>query len=91
MSEKPIYIITFNSANNSMLLYRLLKNNQLNIYMIQTPCCLSAGCARSIEVDESEIEKVIELVKNNTIPVRAIHKKYVNTAIRRYCYEEITF
>ena len=69
MSEKPIYIITFNSANNSMLLYRLLKNNQLNIYMIQTPCCLSAGCARSIEVDESEIEKVIELVKNNTIPV----------------------
>ena len=24
MSEKPIYIITFDSANNSMLLYRLL-------------------------------------------------------------------
>ena len=60
MSEKPIYIITFDSANNSMLLYRLLKSNKLNIYMIQTPCCLSAGCARSIEVDESEIEKVIE-------------------------------
>ncbi|WP_195990081.1 DUF3343 domain-containing protein [Clostridium sp. D53t1_180928_C8] len=91
MSEKPIYIITFDSANNSMLLYRLLKGNQLNIYMIQTPCCLSAGCARSIEVDEAEIDKVIELVKNNNIPIRAIHKKYVNPTIRRYCYEEITF
>ena len=91
MSEKPIYIITFDSANNSMLLYRLLKSNKLNIYMIQTPCCLSAGCARSIEVDESEIEKVIELIKNNDIAIRASHKKYVNTAIRRYCYEEITF
>ena len=92
MSEKPVYIITFDSANNSMLLYRLLKNNQLdNIYMIQTPCCLSAGCARSIEFDESEFEKVIKLVNNNTIPVRAIHKKYVNAAIRRYCYEEIAF
>ena len=89
MIEKPIYIITFDSANNSMLLYRLLKNKQLNIYMIQTPCCLSAGCARSIEVDENEISKVIEVIKSNEAPIRAIHKKFVNTAIRRYSYEEI--
>ena len=87
MIEKPIYIITFDSANNSMLLYRLLKSNKLNIYMIQTPCCLSAGCARSIEVSEEEIE----LIKSNDISIRAIHKKFVNKEIRRYCYEEITF
>lgn len=91
MIEKPIYIVTFDSANNSMLLYRLLKNKQLKVYMIQTPCCLSAGCARSIEVDESELDKVIEVIKNNKVPVRAIHKKYVNTTIRRYSYEEIVF
>lgn len=91
MIEKPIYIITFDSANNSMLLYRLLESNKLNIYMIQTPCCLSAGCARSIEVSEEEIEKVIELIKSNDISIRAIHKKFVNKEIRRYCYEEITF
>lgn len=91
MIEKPIYIITFDSANNSMLLYRLLKSNKLNIYMIQSPCCLSAGCARSIEVSEEEIEKVIELIKSNDISIRAIHKKFVNKEIRRYCYEEITF
>ena len=32
-----------------------------------------------------------KIIKNNDIAIRAIHKKYVNTAIRRYCYEEITF
>ena len=89
MHEKPIYIITFDSSNSSMLLYNLLKNNSLNIYMIQTPCCLSAGCSRSIEVNEEEIQKVIELIKSNNIPIRAIHKKYVNKKIRRYSYEKI--
>ena len=40
---------------------------------------------------EEEIEKVIELIKSNDISIRAIHKKFVNKEIRRYCYEEITF
>lgn len=91
MVEKPIYILTFDSANSSMKLYKLLKDNKLNVYMIQTPCCLSAGCARSIEVSQSEIDKVIELIKTNNSEIRAIHKKYVNEKIRRYSYEEISF
>ena len=52
MSEKPVYIITFNSANYSMYVYKLLKDKKLSVYMIQTPCLLSSGCARSIEVPE---------------------------------------
>lgn len=89
MIEKTIYIITFDSPNNSIILYKLLKDSRLNVYMIQTPCCLSAGCARSIEVNENEIDKVIEIIKNNKIEIRAIHKKFVNKKIRRYSYEEI--
>ena len=46
MSEKPVYIITFNSANYSMYVYKLLKDKKLSVYMIQTPCLLSSGCAR---------------------------------------------
>ena len=35
MSEKPVYIITFNSANYSMYVYKLLKDKKLSVYMIQ--------------------------------------------------------
>lgn len=89
MVERPVYIITFNSANSSMVLYRLLRDAKLQVYMIQTPCCLSAGCARSIEVNEDDIEKVINIIKRDNVDIGAIHKKYVNEDIRRYAYEEV--
>ena len=63
MSEKPVYIITFNSANYSMYVYKLLKDKKLSVYMIQTPCLLSSGCARSIEVPENQLAKVIDILK----------------------------
>ena len=62
MIEKPVYIITFDSSNSSILLYRLLKSKNLNVHMIQTPCCLSAGCARSIEVDEQDIDDPLRII-----------------------------
>ena len=89
MIEKPVYIITFDSANYSMYLYKLLKEQSIKIYMIQTPCCLSAGCARSIEVSEDKIDNVIEIIKDKNAPIRAIHKKYVNTKTKPYVYEKI--
>ena len=70
MIEKPVYIITFDSANYSMYLYKLLKEQSIKIYMIQTPCCLSAGCARSIEVSEDKIDNVIEIIKDKNAPDR---------------------
>ena len=69
MIEKPVYIITFDSANYSMYLYKLLKEQSIKIYMIQTPCCLSAGCARSIEVSEDKIDNVIEIIKDEKIDI----------------------
>ena len=91
MSEKPVYIITFNSANYSMYVYKLLKDKKLSVYMIQTPCLLSSGCASSIEVPENQLDKVIDILKDKKTLIREIHKKYVNPEIRRYVYEKLEF
>ena len=91
MSEKPVYIITFNSANYSMYVYKLLKDKKLSVYMIQTHCLLSSGCARSIEVPENQLDKVIDILKDKKTLIREIHKKYVNPEIRRYVYEKLEF
>ena len=91
MSEKPVYIITFNSANYSMYVYKLLKDKKLSVYMIQTPRLLSSGCARSIEVPENQLDKVIDILKDKKTLIREIHKKYVNPEIRRYVYEKLEF
>lgn len=81
MSEKPVYIITFNSANYSMYVYKLLKDKKLSVYMIQTPCLLSSGCARSIEVPENQLDKVIDILKDKKTLIREFIK---NTSIQKY-------
>lgn len=90
MIEKPVYIITFNSSNSSLWLYKLLKDNRLDVYLFQTPCILSAGCSRSIEVSEKEFDKAVKIIKENNAPIGEIYKKYVNENIRRYIYDKIT-
>ena len=74
MIEKPVYIITLDSANYSMYLYKLLKEQSIKIYMIQPPCCLSAGCARSIEVSEDKIDNVIEIIKDKN-KIVSVHSR----------------
>ena len=78
MSEKPVYIITFNSANYSMYVYKLLKDKKLSVYMIQTPCLLSSGCARSIEVPENQLDKVIDILNTSIQKYDAMFMKNLN-------------
>lgn len=91
MIEKPVYIITFNNSSDSISLYNYLKSENLNIYIIQTPCNLSAECARSIQISEYDLYKTVDVIKSHNIDVKSIHLKYVDESIRRYVYEEIMF
>lgn len=88
---ETIYIITFHSANNSLLAYKLLKNCRLKVVMIQTPCRLSAGCARSIEVKEKDIDTAVTTIKENSLSIQGVYKKFINPNTRRYDYVEVYY
>lgn len=88
---ETVYIITFESTNNSLMLYKLIKNSRLKVTMIQTPCRLSAGCARSLEIKEFDIAKVVEIIKDNGIEIGGIYKKFINPKTRRYEYAEASY
>lgn len=88
---ETVYIITFESANNSVLLYKLIKDSRLRVTMIQTPCRLSAGCTRSLEIKEYDIDKVIKIIQDNTVKIQGIYKKSINPRTRRYEYTEVSY
>ena len=85
--------MTFTSSSNSAKIYNLLKSYLLNVSLIQTPCHLTAGCSRSVVVKEEDIDKALEIIKDNNVEtnILAIHKKSVNAKIKRYEFEEIEF
>lgn len=83
-----VYIVTFESTNNSLMLYKLIKNSRIKVTMIQTPCRLSAGCARSLEIKELDVTKVIKIIEDNKIEIKGIYKKFIDPKTRRYTYLE---
>lgn len=87
---ETVYIITFPSANSSLILYKTLKNSRIKVTMIQTPCKLSAGCARSLEIKRPDLSKVIDVIKNSNIQIQNIYEKSINPKTKRYEYIEIS-
>ncbi|MFU0825688.1 DUF3343 domain-containing protein [Clostridium sp.] len=88
---ETVYIITFASANSSLVLYKILKDARIKVTMIQTPCKLSAGCARSLEIKKSEFNTVVDIIRNSNIKVQKIYEKRINPKIRRYEYVEVSY
>ncbi|WP_160678185.1 DUF3343 domain-containing protein [Clostridium sp. C8-1-8] len=89
MKDLNVCIIAFPSTSESVNLYKVLKNKRYNVVMIQTPCTISAGCARSIEIKEKDLENIINEIKTNNIQIRGIFKKALSESTKRYYYEEL--
>ncbi|KYH30176.1 MULTISPECIES: DUF3343 domain-containing protein [Clostridium] len=88
---ETVYIITFTSANSSLMLYKILKDARIKVTMIQTPCKLSAGCARSLEIKKSDFNKAVDIIKNSNIKIQKIYKRFINSKTRRYEYIEVSY
>ncbi|MCY6370546.1 DUF3343 domain-containing protein [Clostridium ganghwense] len=73
--REEIYIIVFNSSNESIHLYKILKDKRYDVEIMSTPCTISAGCSRAIKVQEREIHFVIEEIRRNKVSIRGIYKK----------------
>ncbi|GFP77153.1 DUF3343 domain-containing protein [Clostridium fungisolvens] len=89
MRDLNVCIIAFSSASQSVNLYKILKNKKYNVYMIQTPCTISAGCARSIEIKEKDLEAIVNEIKESKIDIKGIYRKTLNESTRRYYYSEL--
>ncbi|KOA20251.1 hypothetical protein CLHOM_14560 [Clostridium homopropionicum DSM 5847] len=87
---ETVYIITFSSTNSSLMLYKILKDSKMKVTMIQTPCKLSAGCSRALEIKQLDLSKAIEKINNFNIEIQSIYKKFINPKTRRYEYLEIS-
>ncbi|GFZ31019.1 hypothetical protein CSC2_15450 [Clostridium zeae] len=89
MRDLNVCIIAFSSTSQSVNLYKILKNKKYNVVMIQTPCTISAGCARSIELKEKDLDAVVNEIKQNNLEIKGIYRRVLNDSTRRYYYSEI--
>lgn len=88
---ETVYIITFPSTNSSLMLYKILKDSRIRVTMIQTPCKLSAGCARSLEVKKSDFNTIVNIIKDSNIQIQNIYEKSINPKTKRYEYTETSY
>ncbi|GKU23523.1 DUF3343 domain-containing protein [Clostridium folliculivorans] len=89
MRDLNVCIIAFSSTSQSVNLYKILKNKKYNVVMIQTPCTISAGCARSIEIKEQDLEDIVNEIKQNNLEIKGIYRRVLNESTRRYYYSEL--
>lgn len=89
MRDLNVCIIAFSSTSQSVNLYKILKNKKYNVVMIQTPCTISAGCARSIEIKEQDLEVIVNEIKQNNLEIKGIYRRILNESTRRYYYSEL--
>ncbi|MBK1812972.1 DUF3343 domain-containing protein [Clostridium sp. YIM B02505] len=89
MRDLNVCIIAFSSTSQSVNLYKILKNKKYNVVMIQTPCTISAGCARSIEIKEQDLNAIVNEIKQNKVDIQGIYRRSLNDSTRRYYYSEL--
>ncbi|MCY6482758.1 DUF3343 domain-containing protein [Clostridium aestuarii] len=82
MKREEDYIIVFDSANHSIVLYKTLKEKGYNVKIISTPCTISAGCARAVRVKKENIDEAKKTIIEKDIKVRSIYqKKYIGNSL----------
>ena len=87
IEKKRIFIISFTSANYSLKLYKILKEKNYNVAIISTPCKISSGCSRSLEIYEDHIYYAIDEIINEKILIHGIYEKILEDNI--WIYKEI--
>ncbi|MEA4827122.1 MAG: DUF3343 domain-containing protein [Clostridium sp.] len=78
------YLIVTQSANHSINLYNILRNKGYNVILISTPCAISAGCSRAIVIEEDDLDRVKQEIKNINIKIKGIYMKKFNGASLYY-------
>ena len=85
---ESIFIVVFSSTNYGLRLYKILKDKHYDVYMISTPCTISDGCSRAIQVFKDDIEEVVDEIDKGEIIISGIYKRIIRNG--RYAYKSVS-
>jgi len=75
MNMEEFCLIVLNCSSDSIHLFKLLKDERIDVDIMSTPCTISAGCSRSIRIQEKEMETAKQVIKTSKIIIKGIFKK----------------
>ena len=67
-------VVTFESTHHAIKGETIFKEFQIPSKTIPTPRDITLSCGLSIRFDLDEMDKVVELVKNNTLAIKGVYK-----------------
>ncbi|EDS76818.1 conserved hypothetical protein [Clostridium botulinum C str. Eklund] len=70
-----ICIVVFNSSSDSIHMFKILKDQRLKVDLVSTPCTITSSCSRAIKFLLSDLERVIESIKEYKINVKGVYEK----------------
>ena len=66
------YIVTFQNTHEAMKAEREAIKDGIKIIVIPTPTYISKSCGISLKIDEENIQRLIVLIKSETVKVKEI-------------------
>lgn len=84
---EKIYYVLFNNHTNGLKLHKILRSRGLVATISPTPRSLSKCCGVSLIVDEGELDKVRQAIRENDVEILGIEciEKDINDNRDVYC------
>lgn len=80
-----MYLISLKSTHHAMMLEHIVKENKIASITIPTPRAVTKSCGMSIKIQEDiELQRLIDIVDENSLLVVGIFKVGDNTLERVY-------
>ncbi|EES90591.1 DUF3343 domain-containing protein [Clostridium botulinum C] len=80
-------IAIFPSSSSSLHMFKVLKDNRLNVELIPTPCTLSSGCSRAIKFPSEYLDKIKKYIEDGELNVKGIYEKVYTS--RTFYYKKV--
>ena len=69
------YLLTFENTISAMSAEEVIKKNEISLVIMPTPTYITKSCGISIRILEKDLDKIINLKKNNEINIKAVFLK----------------
>lgn len=80
--EQEFFVVSFDSTHHAIKGEKLLKEHNLNIRMMPTPREIAASCGLSIRFEESELEKVQNVLKDSDLSIKGVYSMVRENGVR---------
>lgn len=81
MDEK-FYVVSFDSTHHAIRADKLFKEHDLNVRMMPTPREITASCGLSIRFEETDLDKVEEIISKEELAVKGKYEMNRKDGVR---------